>query len=170
MRIRTLALPILALGALAAARPDGRAATGRAPQAPTPVTVALTVGGKAYNAKGSGACTFAPVASIYGVRAQQYGVRLSGGAGGIRSLGLTVWRPASGGADQMNLYVSVGSTSHRIDTVKGGGNKGVGGGTVSVQRKGLGGHFTIDGKDGSGAAIRGTIECGRFAAPHAVGG
>ena len=161
MRIRTLALPVLALCALAATRP---------PQVTTPVTVALSVGGKAYNGKGTGECTFAPIASIYGVRAQQYGVRLSGGIAGLKSLGLTVWRPAAGGADQMNLYVTVGSESHQIDTVKGGGKKEVGSGTVSVQRKGMGGRFTIGGKDADGAAIRGTIECARFAAPNAVAG
>jgi hypothetical protein len=165
MRIRTLALPPLALFALAATRPEPRA--GRAPQASTPITVALTVGGKAYNAKGKGECTFAPVASIYGVRAQQWGVRLSGG-GELSSVGLTVWRPSAGGGDQLNLYVSVGSKSHRIDTVK--GSQKVGSGTVTVQPKGMGGRFTIDGKDAAGAAIRGTIECGRFAAPNPVAG
>jgi hypothetical protein len=169
MRIRTLSLPALALCALAAARPERRTATARARQAPTPVTVALTIAGKAYNGKGSGECTFAPVASIYGVRAQQYGVRLSGTAG-LRSLGLTVWRPTAGGADQMNLHMTVGSKSHRIDTVKGGGKKAVGGGTVSVQRKAMGGRFTIDSKDADGATIRGTIECARFAEPNPVAG
>ena len=166
MRLTLLACPALALSALAAARPPADAAPEA--QAPTPVTVALTIGGKAYTAKGSGECTFAPVASIYGVRAQQWSVEYSAGGAGLRNVGLTVWRPAAGGADQMNFYASVGSKSYRIDTVK--GSKPAGSGTVTLQQKGAGGRFEITGKDAGGAAVRGTVECARFSAPNPVAG
>ena len=147
--------------------------TGARPaQAPTPVTIALTIGGKSYQAKGQGECTYAPVGSIYGVRASRWSVQYSGGAGaGLRSMSLTLWHPLAGAtADQMSFAASVGASSYRIDTVQGQGRQTVGAGTVRVQQKGMGGRLEVDGKDTKGTAIRGSVECARWASPEAVAG
>ncbi|HET7456826.1 MAG TPA: hypothetical protein VFJ74_04160 [Gemmatimonadaceae bacterium] len=157
-------MPLLALAAVAA--PRAAAAQQARP------TATLTIGGKSYAAAGNGICQSAPVASIYGVRASMWSVQLDGGAGGgLRSLSLTVWRPVAGGGEQMSLYAKTGATEHRIDTVKKGGRGGiVGAGTVTVRPQGPGGRFEIDGRDGSGATVRGTVTCPRFSSMEAVGG
>lgn len=154
------------LALLAAASPSAAIAQQGRP------TATLAIGGKSYTAvAGTGTCQSAPVASIYGVRASMWSVQLNGGGGSLRSLSLTVWRPAGGGGEQMSLYVKTGATEHRIDTVKKGGRGGiVGGGTVTVRPQGAGGRFEIDGRDASGTTVRGTVTCPRYAPIEAVGG
>jgi hypothetical protein len=137
--------------------------------APEPVTIAVAIGGKSYQASGQGECQYAPIASYRDMRAAMWSVEYSSESkDGLTSLHLTAWRPLAGGAHQMSLYVGIGSVNHRIDTVKGSENAGTG--TVSVEVKGEGGTFTVDGKDEKGTAIKGTIECAKFSPQDAVAG
>src|SRR5215213_4734942 len=102
--------------ALALALLTAAAAAPRALAAQAQPSVTLAIGGKSYTAAGNGSCQSAPMAAIYGVRASMWSVHLSPGAkgGNLRSLSLTVWRPlgASGGGDQMSLYVGTGAAEH----------------------------------------------------------
>jgi hypothetical protein len=141
------------------------------PTASEPVSIALGVGGKSYRSSGEGECHYAPVASYRDMRAAMWSVEYSVQGeekDGLANVHLTAWRPLAGGPAQMSLYVRIGSVNHRIETVKGAEN--VGNGTLSVQPDGDGGTFTIDGKDDSGAVIKGTIRCAKFSAHEAVAG
>jgi hypothetical protein len=133
------------------------------------VTIALTVGGKSYKVSAEGTCHYQPMASYRDMRAKTWSVEYSTEAKtGLTSLHLSAWRPLAGGADQMSLYVGIGADRHQIDTLK--GNEKVGSGTLKLTPKGDGGTFEIDGKDGKGAPIKGTVECGSFSSPPAVAG
>ena len=133
------------------------------------VTIAIAVGGKSYKASGEGECQYAAMASYYDMRAKMWSVEYSvEGKSGLTNLHLTAWRPLAGGADQMSLSLQIGSTDHRIDTVR--KSENVGSGTLTLKTKGEGGTFQIDGKDEKGRRIKGTVECATFSAPHAVAG
>ena len=142
-----------------------RAAAARADQ--VQITIALTVGGKGYRATGLGECKHAPEAYIYSVAAAMWSVQYNSNSSTPRNLSLTMWRPTKGNASQLTLAVNTGS-SHHISTVKGG--KIAGGATVTMQPKGTGGRFEINGKSANGTAIRGTIDCARFTPLMAEGG
>jgi hypothetical protein len=134
-----------------------------------PVTISLTIGGKEYKATGDGTCNYAPMASYYDMRAKMWSVEYTGEAkSGLTNLTLTVWRPLAGGADQMSLSVRIGSADHRIDTVK--KSQNVGSGTLKLKPTDRGGIFEIDGKDDTGATMKGTVECAGFSSPPAVAG
>jgi hypothetical protein len=134
-----------------------------------PVTIALTVGGKEYKVKGEGSCHYAPMASFYDMRAKMWSIEYTGeGKGGLTNLHLTAWSPLAGGPDQMSLAIHIGSTDHRIDTVK--KSQNVGSGTLDLKPKDQGGTFEIKGKDDKGTTIQGTVECTTFSSPPAVAG
>jgi hypothetical protein len=134
-----------------------------------PVKISLAVGGKSYKVSGNGSCHFAPMASYRDMRARMWQIEFSAeGKTGLTNLTLTAWHPLSGGADQMSLYVGIGSVRHRIDTVKGSDN--VGSGTLKLKPSGDGGTFVINGKDDKGASIKGTVECMSFSSPPAEAG
>jgi hypothetical protein len=89
--------------------------------------------------------------------------------GPTRHLNLTVWQPRSAAApDQFSFAASHGSTSHRIDTVRGG--ETAGSGSVALHREGAGARFEITGRDAEGANINASVQCTRFTAPVAEGG
>jgi hypothetical protein len=87
------------------------------------VSIALAVAGQPYHFDGKAECTYAPIASIYGVRAQQWRVEHEGPG----ALSLTFWRPTGGSGDMFSLNVQSGSTSYGVSTVK-----TAGGGTPRV--------------------------------------
>ena len=134
-----------------------------------PVTISLTVAGKAYKVKGDAQCHFAPMASYYDMRAKMWSIQYNAEEkSDLTSLTLTAWRPLAGGDDQMSLSVQIGSVGHRIDTVK--KSQNVGSGTLKFTPKDQGGTFEITGKDDKGATIKGTVECTTFSSPEAVAG
>ena len=91
----------------------------RAPeQATVPMTVALKAGEKVYNFNGQGKCTHAPVAAIYGVRAERWTAERSGDA---PSATVAVWRPASG-SDLVSIAFTIGETRYSMSTIKVGTN------------------------------------------------
>jgi len=143
----------------------------RAPGAPAektvPLTIALKAGGKVYNFNGEGKCTYAPIASIYAMRAEKWTAERTGEAPGAT---MTVWHPAVG-QDMVTLAFTIGETRYSMNTVKVGA-KGTpeGSGTVTITREGTGGSFTINGTAGDGTSVSGTVKCGAFSRPTEEGG
>ena len=134
---------------------------GESTQSQVPLEVSLKVGSGAYNAKGQGSCTHAPMASIYGVLSQMWSVRQQANG---RSVSLTLWKPSDGSASMFSL--SVDETT--ISTVRGG--QVMGGGTVTLAPAAKGGTFTVNAKAKTGEAITGTIKCDAFTPAIAEGG
>jgi hypothetical protein len=106
------------------------------------------------------------MASIFQVVSELWSVQQSADG---RSLSLSYWKPKDGSDGMVTLSVNSGSTSHEVNTVRGGGPTS-GSGTVTFQKSGDGGTFTIDAKTKTGAAISGTIHCDTFAPHMAEGG
>jgi len=155
-RAAILALALGTFGASPAAAPA---------QAQVPVKVTFTVGGRTETLRGTGECGHEPRASIYDVEAALWMAEYTEGD---RHVVLSYWRPLDGGGDQFSLSVQSGPTDHRISTVKGAELEGSGRSTF--QPTSTGGRFEISGKDQTGAALSGTIECARFGPISAVGG
>ena len=133
----------------------------------TVVTLALAVGGARFEEAKRGRCVHAPQASIYGTMAAMSSVGYAPEPD--RSVSFTVWRPMSGDTTaQLNFSAFTKGKSQRIDTVRGSGI--VGKGSVRITKRGAGGRFDIEGTTGDGTAVRGYIECAKFAAPAPVGG
>ena len=130
------------------------------------INASLKIGGQAYESREPGRCTHAPTASIYSIVSAMWTVQQSAEG---RSLALTLWKPKDGTSDMVTLSVSSsGGSSHQISTARGGGATS-GTGTVTLEKSGLGGAFTIDAKTSDGVVISGTIKCDAFA-PHIAGG
>jgi hypothetical protein len=132
-----------------------------------PLKIELSAGGDRAELTGMGRCTHAKEASIYGVPASLWQIQDSD-TGEIGHASLTVWRPASGGADQFSMAVASGDRDHRISTVKGG--EIVGTGSVTMHTTGAGAHFEVVGTDGDGRSFRATFQCERFTEHMAEGG
>jgi hypothetical protein len=131
------------------------------------VSIALKVGAQSYDFTGKATCTYAPVAGIYNLRAEQWSVQQASDGG---SLSLTHWHPASG-ADMFNLSVTSGNTQSAVSTVKVGTNGTLdGSGAVTLKREGTGGTFTVAAATAKGAKITGTIKCEAFTPAIAEGG
>jgi hypothetical protein len=165
MRFRLI---VFGAAVLLAAAP---AAAQRRVAAQEPATVAMTIalkaGEKVYNFNGRGQCVYAPVASIFGLRAERWTAARTGDAPGAS---LVVWRPASGG-DLVSIAFTIGDTRYAMSTVKV-GDKGTteGTGGIAFARDGAGGTFTVNGTAGNGARISGTVTCAAFTAATAEGG
>lgn len=129
------------------------------------IHVALKAGGQAFESSEPGRCTHAPTASIYQIVSELWSVQQSADS---RSLSLTVWKPKDGSGEMINLSLRSGNTSHDVNTVRGGSPTGSG--TVTLQKAGEGGTFTVNAKTKAGVAITGTIKCDVFAPHIAEGG
>ncbi len=132
------------------------------------VSIALKVAGQTYAFNGKGDCTYAPVASIYGTRAQQWRVEGNNAQG---SAALTFWRPAAGSGDMFSLHAATGGKSYVVSTVKtSGGGQVQGSGKATFTSAGSGGTFTIDATAANGGTITGTMKCSAFSPAMAEGG
>ncbi len=132
------------------------------------VAVALRVGGQRYDFAGTAGCRHAPIASIYGVRAEMWTVEQSDEG---RSLILTMWRPKESRGDWFSLSVSAAGKSYTVNTVTAPGAGTVkGSGNITFSLAGAGGTFTIDATAATGGAITGTIKCSAFTPATAEGG
>jgi hypothetical protein len=144
-----------------------RRVPGQTTPATVPMVMALKAGEKVYNFNGQGTCTHAPVAAIYGVRAERWTAERTGEAPGAT---LAVWRPASG-SDLVSITFTIGETRYSMSTIKVGTNgTAEGSGTIAFARKGAGGTFTVNGTAGNGTKISGTVTCGGFTPAFAEGG
>ena len=161
-RILAGATAVLIAGAVVTRAEQARRPAGGAASAT--VKVALKAAGEAVEASGSGTCTHAPKAAIYGTLSEMWMVRQQGES---RSVQLTLWKPADGKDSMFSLSVN-GRKSLDVSTVRGGTVSGSG--AVTFKPSGGGGTFTVDAKTRSGEAITGTIECSAFAAAVAEGG
>ena len=140
----------------------------RGTEAGADVSIALKVAGQTFAFNGKGACTYAPVASIYGVKAQQWRVESNDARG---SASLTFWRPAAGSGDMFSLYAATGGKSYVVNTIKtSGGGAPEGSGKVTFTPAGSGGTFTIDATAAKGGTITGTMKCSAFSPAVAEGG
>ena len=148
---------------------EGEAAGTVATGAPgeVPLKIELSAGSDRAESSGMGRCTHAKEASIYGVPAALWQVQDSD-AGQIRYATLTLWRPASGDADQFSLSIASGDRDHRISTVKGG--ELAGSGSVTMHPMGAGTHFEVVGTDAEGRSVRASFHCERFTEHVAEGG
>jgi hypothetical protein len=164
-------MSILVTGLMIAAT-VAAAAQRRVPQAAVDnktvaVTIALKAGADTYAYSGKASCTHAPVASIYGLRAEQWMVEQSDGP---RGAVLTVWHPSSG-PDMFSLTLSHAGKRQSVNTVKVGAAGSVeGSGTIALAREETGGTFTINALGATGVKISGTIKCETFTAATAEGG
>jgi hypothetical protein len=131
-------------------------------------TIALSVGGVAYNFSGQAMCEHVPQGSIYDTVAERWSVRQQSAE---RSLSLNLWHPLSGGSDMVTLTVSTGGKRYDVDTVKKPqSNQTIGSANVKFVPQGKGGTFTIDATAGSGTKVSGTIKCDAFTAVTPVAG
>ena len=145
-----------------------RRVPGQRGEATVPITVNLMADRQVYNFSGLAKCTHAPVASIYGLRAERWSVDRSGD-GGLNAT-LSLWRPATG-SDLVSLYLTIGQTRYTINTIKVGDKGNVeGSGTIALKPEGKGGTFTVNGTAANGAKISGTVKCEAFTPAFAEGG
>jgi hypothetical protein len=132
------------------------------------VSIALKAAGQTYAFNGKGECTYAPVAYIFGTKAQQWTVKGNNAQG---SASLTLWRLAAGSVDMFSFYVANGGKSYVVNTVKtSGGGKIEGSGKVTFTSAGSGGTFAIDATAANGGTITGTMKCSAFGAVVDEGG
>ena len=132
------------------------------PDPQSAIRLDLRIGGTAYVVSARGTCLAQPHGSLYDVPAAQWSARHRDAQ---RYANLAFWRVSNSG-DMFNLGVLVGSTLHRISTVKVQGNGDAhGAGRVRLTTAGPGGTFTIDATADTGARITGTITCGAFVGP-----
>ncbi len=144
-------------------------AAAQRPEGPSSVSVSARVGGKSYEAAGTGSCKHEPQASIYGVPAALWMVEYPGDGGSrLKRARMTLWRPKNGGAEQLSVALGTGSSSHEINV--GGRGEQVGSGKASLSANGPGGRFEIKGRDAAGTALQIVIKCATFAGIEAEGG
>ena len=130
------------------------------------VAIDLKVNGTPYVFKGEASCDHLAKGSIYEIAAQRWSVRHDGNG---QNLNLSLWRPASGAGDMMQLNIYAGGKRYDASTIKSPQGPS-GSGTVKLTTEGAGGTFTIDATTASAAKITGTIKCAAFPASRAVAG
>ena len=166
-RYRAIAASIVIATTVVAGAQAQRTAAAQRTDPTVAAAIALTAGADAYNFTGRAKCTYAPIAGIYDLRAEQWRVEQAGDAGSVT---LTFWHPASG-ADMFTLALAAGTARAAVNTVKVGANGTVeGSGTVTLARQGKGGTFTVAATTAKGAKISGTIKCDAFTPAIAEGG
>jgi hypothetical protein len=166
--IQTLSVLLAAMLTLSTSLAAQRRPSGTPVEETVATTIALSVGGVAYNFSGQAMCEHVPQGSIYDTVAERWSVRQQDNG---RNLSLNLWHPLSGGADMVTMSVSTAGKRHDVDTVKKPqSNQTTGSATVKFVPQGKGGTITIDATAGSGAKISGTIKCDAFTAVTPVAG
>jgi hypothetical protein len=132
------------------------------PDPQSAIQLDLRIGSTPYVVSARGTCLAQPHGTLYDVSAAQWSARHRDDQ---RYANLAFWRVRNSG-DMFNLGVLLGSTMHRISTVKVQGHGETHGtGRVTFTPNGGGGSFAIDATADTGARITGTITCGAFAKP-----
>jgi hypothetical protein len=149
----------LLVAALLAAAPSSFA---QDPDPQSAIQLDLRIGSTPYVVSARGTCLAQPHGTLYDVPAEQWSARHRDAQ---RYANLSFWRVRNSG-DMFNLGVLLGSTLHRISTVKVPGHGDThGAGRVTFTLNGSGGAFVIDATADTGARITGTITCGAFVKP-----
>ena len=166
-RVKTLAIFSMVIAAGAGA--GVAAVRQRTPPAKPPamtVQANLRVGSVAYTANGAGECIFSDRSSMYDAPGSQWGVRHQGTN---QSLNLSFWRLAKGG-DMFSLSVTADGKTHQVNTMQVGppANRR-GAGTVTFEKRGSGGVFTLAAQAETGAKIAGHLTCSGFTRPEENG-
>ena len=132
------------------------------PDPQSAIQLDLRVGAIPYAVSSRGTCLTQPHGSLYDLPAAQWSARHRDDQ---RYANLAFWR-VHGSGDMFNLGLLLGSTMHRVSTVKvKGQGEPHGTGRVTFAPNGRGGTFTIDATADTGARVTGTITCGAFASP-----
>ena len=148
-------------GALVA---QGRRPAGDPEKSGTAMQVSLNAGGQRYESSAPGECTHAPTASIDGVASELWTAHQSDKD---KSLNLSLWQPKDGSRPMVSLTVTMGSSTHRVSTVRGASLAG--NAKTQFQTAARGGTITVYAKSAEGADIIGTIKCATFT-PHVAEG
>ena len=130
------------------------------------VAIDLKVNNTPYTFKGDAVCEHLAKGSIYDIVAERWSVRHDDNG---RNINLSLWRPASGTGDMVQLNVYMAGKRYDVSTIK--SPQGTSGsGSVKLVKQGTGGTFTIDVATASAGKITGTIKCDAFPASEAVAG
>lgn len=130
------------------------------------VAIDLNVNGTPYTFKGEASCDHLAKGSIYDIAAQRWSVRHDDNG---RNLNLSLWRPASGAGDMVQLNIYLGGKRYDVSTIKSPQGPS-GSGTAKLVPEGTGGTFTIDATTPSAGKITGTIKCAAFPPSAEVAG
>ena len=130
------------------------------------VAIDLKVNGTPYMFKGEASCDHLAKGSIYDIVGQRWSVRHDDNG---RNINLSLWRPANGTGDMLQLNVYLGGKRYDVSTIKSPQGPS-GAGSVKLAPEGTGGTFTVDATTASAAKITGTIKCDAFPASEAVAG
>jgi len=130
------------------------------------VAIDLKVNGMPYTFKGDASCNHLAQGSIYDIVAERWSVRHDDNG---RNISLSLWRPAKGTGDMVQLNVSMAGKRYDVSTIKSPQGPS-GSGSVKLVKEGTGGTFTIDAATPSAGKIAGTIKCDAFPAAEVVAG
>jgi hypothetical protein len=130
------------------------------------VAIDLKVNGTPYTFKGEASCDHLAKGSIYDIAAERWSVRQDGNG---QNLNLSLWRPASGAGDMVQLNIYAGGKRYDVSTIKSPQGPS-GSGSVKLVTEGSGGTFTVDATTASAVRITGTIKCAAFPPSRAVAG
>jgi hypothetical protein len=130
------------------------------------VAIDLKVNGMPYTFKGDASCNHLAQGSIYDIVAERWSVRHDDNG---RNISLSLWRPAKGTGDMVQLNVSMAGKRYDVSTIKSPQGPS-GSGSVKLVKEGTGGTFTIDAATPSAGKITGTIKCDAFPAAEVVAG
>ena len=130
------------------------------------VAIDLKVNGTPYTFKGEASCDYLAKGSIYDVAGERWSVRQDDNG---RNINLSLWRPANGSGDMVQLNVYIGGKRYDVSTIKSPQGPS-GSGTVKLVKEGTGGTFTVDATTPSAGKITGTFKCDAFPASEAVAG
>ncbi len=130
------------------------------------VAIDLKVNGTPYTFKGEASCDHLAKGSIYDIAAERWSVRHDDNG---RNISLSLWRPANGTGDMVQLNVNMGGKRYDVSTIKSPQGPS-GSGSVKLVTEGTGGTFTVDATTPSAGKITGTIKCDAFPAAEVVAG
>lgn len=133
------------------------------------VDIVARVGSRDYTSRVPGTCQHEPNASIYGVPAALWRVEAEGSdESEFRRLGLTLWRPKDGGADQLSIKLDAGAKPVTIEINS--RARSAASATAQVGQAGPGGTIEVKGKDADGTQVTLMVTCPVFAGVVAEGG
>ncbi len=129
--------------------------------AETHVSLVAKVGGRVIPAEGSGECYTSSESTIYDVPATQWHATFNGPkTSDLQNVNVTVWRPKAGGPDQVTLFLTMQSKTHRIATVT--GAELIGRAIASARIQGDGGTLLVEGTTREGTPVRLELSCSAF--------